>query len=177
MSWQAIARVLKGDKVGALVIGLHGAENELATALTNLADAQKTDHEIFHVARDLSGWSREHVAVLAEAGRHYDLSLSAEPQGRSLDESSIGQKAKRRGAEVIRRFHEPSVLLIAELRDVHLLAAGVSVDWEVLAQCAQAMHDRELLELAQECHPQTLRQLRWTNAKIKELAPQALVGG
>jgi hypothetical protein len=177
MSWQAVARVLKGDKVSALIIGLHGAENELATALTNLADAQKTDHEIFHIARDLSGWSREHVAVLAETGRHYDLSLPAEPQGPSIDESSISQKAKRKGAEVIRRFHEPSVLLIAELRDVHLLAAGVSVDWEVLAQCAQAMHDRELLGLAQECHPQTLRQLRWANAKIKELAPQALVGG
>jgi hypothetical protein len=37
------------------------------------------------------------------------------------------------------------------------------------------MRDAELLGLATDCHPQTLRQLRWANGKIKELAPQALV--
>ncbi|MBF6435379.1 hypothetical protein [Nocardia cyriacigeorgica] len=34
----------------------------------------------------------------------------------------------------------------------------------------------DLLELAQDCHPQTLRQLRWANAMLKVLSPQILAG-
>lgn len=34
--------------------------------------------------------------------------------------------------------------------------------------------DEELLDLAQRCHPQTLRQQRWTNAMIKVVSPQVL---
>jgi hypothetical protein len=33
---------------------------------------------------------------------------------------------------------------------------------------AQALKDDELLGLTKECHPQTLRQLRWSNAALKE---------
>lgn len=44
----------------------------------------------------------------------------------------------------------------------------------MLAQAAQATKDDKLLALASACHPQTLRQLRWTNTMIKNLSPQAL---
>ena len=54
--------------------------------------------------------------------------------------------------------------------------AGVSLDWELLAQGAQAIKDDELLALSKQCHPQTLRQMRWANAMLKELSPQALAG-
>ncbi|WP_281291294.1 hypothetical protein [Streptomyces montanus] len=40
---------------------------------------------------------------------------------------------------------------------------------------AQALKDAELLRLTQECHPDTLRQIRWANAKIKEASPQVLL--
>ncbi len=55
------------------------------------------------------------------------------------------------------------------------MAAGVSLDWEILAQTAQAMKDSELLATAKRCHPQTLRQLRWANAKLKESSAQVMV--
>jgi hypothetical protein len=35
--------------------------------------------------------------------------------------------------------------------------------------------DDELLALAQDCHPQTLRQLRWANAMVKEISAQVMV--
>ncbi|GAB2755427.1 hypothetical protein [Streptomyces bullii] len=44
----------------------------------------------------------------------------------------------------------------------------------MLAQAAQATRDDRLLGLASACHPQTLRQMRWTNTLIKEPAPQLL---
>jgi len=61
-----------------------------------------------------------------------------------------------------------------DLRRLHRLAAGVSVDWELLGQGAQAVKDDKLLDLTKRCHPQALRQMRWANAVLKELSPQAL---
>jgi hypothetical protein len=173
MSTTTTLRSLHGNKVGAAIEELHRSENDLAAALLNVADTQKTDHEIFHVARDIAGWSQEHVARLAEVGRDYGLGLDAEPE----DRSTLLTKVKHKGAELTGRFHEPALLLLADLRHVHRMAAGVSLDWEILAQTAQAMKDRELLATAQECHPETLRQMRWANAKVKETAAQALVTG
>jgi hypothetical protein len=38
------------------------------------------------------------------------------------------------------------------------------------------MQERDLLELTQRCHPQTLRQLRWANAQLKIVSPQIIAG-
>ena len=46
---------------------------------------------------------------------------------------------------------------------------------EELSQGAQAAKDRELLQATKECHPDTLRTLKWTNTKIKETTPQVLM--
>jgi hypothetical protein len=67
------------------------------------------------------------------------------------------------------------LLLLKDLRDIHRTAAGVSLDWEILAQTAQALKDDELLDLSRQCHPQTLRQLRWANASLKTNAAQIMV--
>ena len=169
----ATLRSLHGNKVGAAIEELHRSENDLAGALLNLSDQQKVNHEIFYVARDIAGWSHEHARRLAEVGRDYDLELDPEPE----DEATLLARLKQKGAELTGRFHEPGLLLLADLRHLHRMAAGVSLDWEVLAQTAQAMRDRELLGLAEDCHPETLRQMRWANSKVKETAAQIMVTG
>jgi hypothetical protein len=173
MTWATALRSLHGNKVGAAIEELHRAENDLAGALLNLADQQKADHEVFHVARDLAGWSQRHVRELAQVGRGYAVELDPEPE----DESTLLARLKQKGAELTGRFHEPGLLLLADLRHVHRMAAGASLDWEVLAQTAQAMKDTDLLGVAQSCHPETLRQMRWANAKLKETAAQVMVTG
>ena len=166
-------RSLHGNKVGASIEELHRSENDLAGQLLRLADRHQVDHEIFHVARDIAGWSQLHVRRLAEVGRDFDLDLDPEPE----DESALLGRMRQKGAELTGRLHEPGLLLLADLRDLHRTAAGVSLDWEVLAQTAQALQEAELLALAEACHPQTLRQLRWANAKVKEIAAQVMVTG
>ncbi|UDY24986.1 hypothetical protein [Nocardioides sp. Kera G14] len=158
-------------KVAAAIEELHRAENDLAGALLSLSAQQKADHEIFHVARDIARWSQKHVQELARVGRDHGLELD----GESEDESTVLARIKQKGAEMLGRFHEPAVLLLVDLRHIHKTAAGVSLDWEVLAQTAQALQDRELLAVCKGCHPETLRQMRWANAKVKETAAQAMV--
>ena len=150
---------------------LHRSENHLARALLAASDRHKADHEVFYVARDIAGWSQRHVTELARIGADYGLDLHPEPEG----ESGVLEKVQQATSDLLGRRPEPGLLLLADLRHIHREAAGVSLDWELLAQAAQGARKRELLELAQRCHPDTLRQMRWANAKLKESATQALV--
>lgn len=170
MTWVATLRGEKGNKVGLALGELHRGENDLATTLLGLADRQKVDHEIFHVARDIAAWSSEHVARIAEVASDYGVDL--EPEAHA--EPGLLARAQQKTAELAGRHHDTGMLLLADLRRVHVLAAGVSLDWEVLAQTAQALKDETLLSVASDAHPQTLRQMRWANAKIKELSPQVM---
>ncbi|MQA93642.1 MAG: hypothetical protein GEV11_03030 [Streptosporangiales bacterium] len=166
-------------RVALAVRELHQAENELAGELLAVADRHKDDHDIFHVARDLAGWSRRHMHRLAELGRERDIALDGrprdpEPPDRWPGDETLGASVRRKGAELLGRGEDPRLLLLRDLRGLHRMAAGVSLDWEILAQTAQALKDRELLDLAKRCHPGTLRQLRWANATLKENAPQIM---
>jgi hypothetical protein len=157
--------------LGGVMTALHKSEDDLALALLQLSDRHASDHEIHFVARDLAGWSCEHVRRLAEAGHAHGLHLDPEP----TNPTSMPAVLRRAAGDALGRFQAPSRLLLADLRDVHRTAAGVSLDWEVLAQSAQAAEDAYLTALAADSHAQTLRQLRWTNAQVKELAAQAIL--
>jgi hypothetical protein len=161
---------LSDNKVGAAIKHLHRAENELARELLSLSERHKADHEVFYGARDLARWSQEHVRRLAQVGNDHDVELDPEPAGQVDIISLVRQK----GSELIGRQQAPGILLLHDLRKVHIQTAGVSLDWEVLAQTAQATKNQDLLTVASECHPQTLRQLRWSNALVKQLSPQVM---
>lgn len=158
------------NRIEGLLRDLHGAERDLATLLLHVSDRHRGEHEVFHVARDLAAWSEDHLRELARVGRGRGLDLDAEPP----QDDTVLARVRQRTGELLGRRSEPGLLLLADLREVHVKAAGVSVDWVMLGQVAQAVRDQELLELTSACHPQTLRQLRWANATIKVAAPQIL---
>lgn len=150
---------------------LHHGEQHLVRELTAVAERHRGDHEVHHVATDLARWSLEHAQRLTDIGPGHGVSLgepSASPSPGLL--SALREKAAEAGG----RRPEPGLLLLRDLRDLHLGAAQNSLYWEMLAQAAQAARERELLALASACHPQTLRQMRWTNTMIKNLSPQVL---
>jgi hypothetical protein len=156
-------------KLGLALREVHRSELRLARSLDAIAARHHSDHGIHHVAVDLAVWSREHVALTAQAGTRYGVRLRQHPRTAALTESAQSWLSDRLG-----RRPESALLLLADLRRLHRMAAGVSLDWELLAQGAQAAKDQELLGLTQRCHPQSLRQMRWANAMLKELSPQAL---
>jgi hypothetical protein len=130
----------------------------------------QVDHEIHHVARDLARWSQQHVHELAEIGQRYGLNLKDDPE----EDSGLLSAVRGKASELVGRRPEPGLLLLADLRHLHRVAAGVSLDWELLGQGAQAAKDSRLLALTKRCHPQSLRQMRWANAMLKVLSPQVL---
>ncbi|KUI25414.1 hypothetical protein [Mycobacterium sp. GA-2829] len=156
-------------KLGLALREVHRSELRLARLLDAIAARHHSDHGIHHVATDLAVWSREHVALTAQAGRRYGVRLRERPRTAALTEPVQAWLSDR-----LARRPEPGLLLLADLRRLHRVAAGVSLDWELIAQGAQALKDQELIELTQRCHPQSLRQMRWANAMLKELSAQAL---
>lgn len=58
---------------------LHRSERKLAHELNVVAARHHSDQDISHLAQDLAGWSRHHLAELARHGRHYGLRLSSDP--------------------------------------------------------------------------------------------------
>lgn len=153
---------------------LHHGEKHLAGELRLVADRHRTDHEVHHVATDLARWSEEHaLRVAAQAARDQGLDLHSSGTG-----SGVLAELGRKAAEAVGRRPEPGLLLLRDLRALHLYATENSLYWEMLAQVAQATRSEALLTLtltlASDCHPQTLRQIRWTNTMIKNVSPQIL---
>ncbi|WNB87275.1 hypothetical protein [Cellulomonas sp. ATA003] len=158
-------------KLGLALRELHRSENDLAHELLKVAERHKVDHEIYYIGRDIAAWSRRHVTEIATVARGYGEDLDPEPEG----ELTVLERAREKASDLLGRDSAPELLLLRDLREVYMKASGVSVDWELLAQGAQGAKQVELLEVTKRCHPETLRQVRWANGKLKETATQILV--
>ena len=157
-------------KLDLAIEELHRSENHLVTVLMSMSDRHRTDHEVFYVCRDMAGWSRKHVAELAAIGRDFGVDLDPEASADPGPLAAIRQRA----SELLGRRSTPGLLLLADLRHLYREASGTSVDWELLAQGAQGAKEKELLDLAERCHPQSPRQARWANAHLRVTSPQVL---
>ncbi|NYJ05525.1 hypothetical protein [Petropleomorpha daqingensis] len=159
-------------KLDMAIEELHRSENELYAVLLSMSDRHTTDHEVFHVTRDMATWCRQHVARLAGTGREFGLELDAEAR----QTTGLLEKLQQKTSELTGRMSALGLLLLADLRHLYREAGGTALDWELLAQGAQGAKNEQLLDLAERCHPQTLRISKWAEAKLKETSPQVLAG-
>jgi hypothetical protein len=138
------------------------AEEELADQLEKVGERHRADHDVFHMTETLAKMSRARIAKLG---------------GRSSGDSRRGgvlTAVREKASEVAGSRPESGLLLLGDLRRLHLLAAAASINWTILGQAAQAAKDSELLAIVSECHAEELRALRWTTTHVKVVAPQAL---
>lgn len=158
-------------RIGLVLHELHRSEHDLAQELLHASERHRVDHSIYHLGRDLAEWSRQHVREIADIARDYGQDLDREPKA----ELAMGRRLRERASELLGRKGFPELALLHDLRQIYIQACGVSADWEMLAQAAQGIQHLDLLALAQRCHPDTQRQMKWANAAIKENSTQILV--
>lgn len=100
--------------------------------------------------------------------QHAEQRQRHDQQRRERRQRAGGQRGDtgqvRQGGEVVH----------TDLRELYLMASGNAVLWTMLGQAAQASRDSQLLQVVSDCHPRTLRQVRWCNGTIKTLSPQIL---
>jgi hypothetical protein len=157
-------------KLGLAIEQVAKSERELAEQLRTVGERHRTDHDVFHMTRTLAKKENAHLDQLAKHAGRYGTSVG----DRNGSSPGMVAAAREKSAELPGRRPEPGLLLLGDLRELHLLAAGASLDWVALAQGAQAARDSALLETVKECHDETLRTLKWTTYRLKEAAPQVL---
>lgn len=138
------------------------SEKTLADSFRAVAEGHARQADVFHTCHTLAGWSDEHRRVLAPAVRRYG-------EKKDVDEP------ERLHASGLAEVRAGEVGLLRDLQDLHVLATLVQTTWTVIAQGAQGLRDRELLEIATSSNAETSRQLTWLNTRMKQAAPQALI--
>ncbi len=160
-------------KLGLAIREVRDAEARLGRQLNALGERHKADHDVFHVTETLQRLVRANLERLQAHGERYDVPVDRD----DVPEEHGGgllERARERTAELVGRRPEPGLLLVRDLRELHLLYAEASIDYVILGQGAQAARDRELLDAASQCHAQTLRGMKWTVTRIKIASPQVL---
>jgi hypothetical protein len=137
------------------------SEKTLADSLRAVADGHAHVADVFHTCHLLAGWCDANREALGPIIERYGEADVDEPERLH----AAGLAGARKG----------EVGLLRDLQDLHVLASLVQTTWTVIAQGAQGLRDRDLLDLAQHANGQTSRQLTWLNTRMKTAAPQALI--
>jgi len=162
-------------KLGLAIAEVRDAELALAERLGVLGERHKADHDVYHLTETLQRVAHGNLARLASAAERYDVDLDPSD---APTEHPAGPLAtlREKTSELLGRRPEPGLLLLRDLRELHLLYAEASINWVMLGQGAQAARDANLLEVVFRSHSQTLRGMKWTVTRIKVAAPQVLLG-
>jgi hypothetical protein len=137
------------------------SEKTLAASLRAVADGHARVADVFHTCHLLAGMSDAHRRRLVPVVERYGEDDVEEPE--RLHHDGLAQA------------REGEIGLLRDLQDLHVLATLVQTTWTVIAQGAQGLRDRELLQIATEANADTARQLTWLNTRMKAAAPQALI--
>jgi hypothetical protein len=149
------------------------AEKRLGEELNRLGERHKSDHDVFHLTETLQRIVHANLERLAPHGERYDVGVDPDDVQEEHG-SGLLEKAREKTSELVGRRPEPGLLLVRDLRKLHLLYAEASINYVILGQGAQAARDRELLDACSQCHAQTLRGMKWTVTRIKTASPQVL---
>ena len=139
----------------------HG-EQVLAESFRSIGEGHARLADVFHTCHTLAEMSDRHRERLAPVVERYG-------------EADDVEEPERLHAEGLGRPREGEIGLLRDLQDLHVLATLVQTTWTVIAQGAQGLRDRELLEVATSSNAETSRQLTWLNTRMKAAAPQALI--
>ncbi|MCY4725546.1 hypothetical protein NYO98_04580 [Nocardioides sp. STR2] len=138
------------------------SEKTLADSFRAAAEGHAHVADVFHICQMFAEWSEDNREALAPIIQRYG-------------EADDVDEPERLHAAGLAETRKGEVGLLRDLQDLHVLATLVQTTWTVIAQGAQGLRDRDLLEVAQHAGDQTSRQLTWLNTRMKQAAPQALI--
>jgi hypothetical protein len=140
---------------------LHRAQNNLADAYREVADAHRDEPDIFHLCRRLAGRCDDHARQLHPFAQRYSEEAPQEPE--------------RLHSELFRGTRTGGLGLLRDLQDLYLMTAECDICWTIVGQAARGARDTDLVEVVARCEGETATQLKWLRSRMKQAAPQALV--
>ena len=140
---------------------VHSSEQQLASALLEVAQHHGDEPDIAHTCQLLAAWSRDAIELLAPLVERYAEEKNDEPD--------------RLTQTLFSGTRTGSLALLRDLHDLWLLANEVHLCVVVLSQAAAALRDKELAAACTQIGGKNDRQIAWCLTRIKQAAPQSLV--
>jgi len=150
------------------------AETDLAQELRQVGERHAVEHDLYHLSHTLARKCEEHLERLRPFVERYGADGS-EPD--VAETPTLLERMRHKTSELLGRSEATGLLLVRDLRDLYLQAQEAELAWVILAQCAQAARDRELLTAVSEIHSDAEMRGKWLRTRIKETAPQVFVAG
>jgi hypothetical protein len=160
-------------KLGRYIEKLHDALSDLGGEYRKVGERHATEHDLYQLCHTLAKQCEGQADALApHAERH--AGDVPEESGEGARESLLAG-LRRATAAVVGRSPLTGLLLLRDLRQLHLAIEEAAMLWLIVGQAAQAARDRELLTLVEHCREEITHQLMWITTRVKETAPQVLV--
>ena len=138
-----------------------------------MGERHAVERDLHHVAQPLAKCA-EQLDQLAPAAERYGVS----PPARDVGESPrLHGELRRKSADLLGRSEVTGLMLLGDLRDLYLDAQRAELAWVVLVQVAQAVRDRDLLEVATAGREHAETTGKWVRTRTKETGPQVLATG
>jgi len=160
-------------KLGQYIEKLHDSLTDLAGEYRKLGERHAAEHDLFHLCHTLA----KQCAGQADAlGPHAERHAGEVPGDRGEGaRDSLLAGLRRATAAAVGRSPMTGLLLLRDLRQLHLAIEEAAMLWLIVGQGAQAARDRELLALVEHCREELTHQLMWITTRVKETAPQVLL--
>lgn len=160
-------------KLGQYLEKLHDTLTDLADEYRKVGERHAAEHDLYHTCHTLAKQCEGQAEALApHAARHAADVPDAGDEG---PRESMLAGLRRATAALMGRSPMTGLLLLRDLRQLHLAIEEAAMIWLIVGQSAQAARDRELLVLVEQCREEITHQLMWISTRIKETAPQVLV--
>lgn len=163
------------NKIGMALKELYRAEEELADEYVKVGERLAAEHGMWYECKLFAEQCHAHADAIRPFGSKHGEEL-AQPDDATVGETTTAA-LRHKLAEALGRRPESGLLLLRSLRQLYLQAQEVSFNWIVVGQLAQVTRDEALLTLADELHRETLTQIKWLKAQVKQASPQALAVG
>ena len=161
-------------KLDKAIEDVQDAEAELAKQLRVVGERHAVEHDLYHLGHTLAKQCADHLERLAPFAERYGASAADDQAGES---PGLLETLRHKSAELLGRSEMSGLLLLRDLRNLYLSAQEAELAWVILAQAAQAVRDRELLQEVSLCHEEAEARGKWLRTRIKESAPQILATG
>lgn len=158
-------------KLGRALAQLHDGLLDLAEEYEKAGERHASDHDVFHVTRMLAAQCELQAQSLEPHAARYGRKLES---GKSDLFDVLFTGIRRLQAASLAKRPVTGMLLLRDLRQLHLAIEEAAMLWLVVGQAAQAVRDRELLEVVERAREEMTKQILWVTTRIKEAAPQVL---
>jgi hypothetical protein len=140
---------------------LHHTELDLAEGYRKVGEGHSQEADVYHLTHTLAKQCESHAEKLKPFVDRYGEEKPEEPE--------------RLYHELFEQTRSGSLGLLRDMQDLYLMASACDISWTMIGQAAQALRDRELLEVVNSCEMEMYNQMKWIRTRMKVAAPQTLI--